>query len=98
MVFRPRKKRSRDSVRLSTRFSPRPNPAVKNRKSKVRGKLLDGRGREIPRAEYDFAISDEDFTFTLKRPGRDKSGKYTVVLYNDAGEGSQDVNANFVGE
>ena len=69
---------------------------MKNRTSKIRAKLLDQYGREVPKSEYDFELGDEDFAFRLKNPSRDKSGKYTVVLSNDVGEAKADVNMNFL--
>ncbi len=68
---------------------------MENRKSKVRVKLLDSSGREIPKSEYDLDLGPEDFTFTLKKP---VSGKYTVVMANDAGETREDCNVKFLGE
>ena len=64
----------------------------------MRAKLLDENGRELPRSEYDLDLGEEEFTFKLKRPSKDRSGKYRVVLYNDAGEGDMDFNASFIGE
>ena len=71
---------------------------MKNRKSKVRARLLDETGREVPKSEYDLDLGEEDFTFTLRRPGPDRSGRFRVVLENDAGEGGADVEASFIGE
>ena len=59
---------------------------------------MDENGREVPKHEYDLVIGDEDFEFKLKNPSRAKSGKYTVVLGNDAGDAQEDVDVNFLGE
>ncbi len=70
---------------------------MKNSKSKLRGKLVDSDGKEVPPSEYDLDIGEEDFCFRLKNPDPSKSGRYKVVLFNDAGEDSAEVDMNFVG-
>ena len=67
------------------------------RRSKVTAKILDKSGREVPKSEYDVDMTDSDFSFKFKKPGRGKSGKYTIVLANDAGETEKDVYVNFLG-
>ncbi len=74
--------------------SVNPSLTVENRKSKVKAKLLDEDGNEVPPSEYDLHIGDQDFCFKLKNP---KSGKYKVVVSNDAGEDEADVNMKFIG-
>ena len=71
--------------------------SVDARRSKVAAKILDKNGREVPKSDYDLDLTDSDFTFKFKKPGRSKSGKYTVVVSNDAGETEKDVYVNFLG-
>ena len=68
------------------------------RRSKVSAKILDKNGREVPRSDYDLDMTDFDFSFKFKKPGRGKSGKYTIVLTNDAGETEKDIYVNFLGQ
>jgi hypothetical protein len=70
---------------------------VDARRSKVSAKILDKSGREVPKSEYDLELTQNEFTFKWKKPGRGKSGKYTVVLANDAGETEKDICVNFLG-
>ena len=51
----------------------------------------------MPRSDYDLDLNDFDFSFKFKKPGRGKSGKYTIVLANDAGETEKDIYVNFLG-
>jgi hypothetical protein len=71
---------------------------VDARRSKVSAKILDKNGREVPRSDYDLDMTDFDFSFKFKKPGRGKSGKYTIVLANDAGETEKDIYVNFLGQ
>ncbi len=52
----------------------------------------------MPKSEFDLQLGDDDFTFKFRNPSRVKSGKYTVVISNDAGDTQEDFNANFLGE
>ena len=72
--------------------------AVKNRQSKVRVKLLDKNGQPVPESEYDLVHGEDTFTIKLKRPDRSKSGKYRVVVSNDAGDTEKDVDVDFSGK
>ena len=72
--------------------------AVKNRQSKVRVKLLDKNGQPVPESEYDLVLGEEDFAFKLKRQDRSKSGRYRVVVSNDAGEAEKEVDVDFAGK
>ena len=78
--------------------SPTHTLTVKNRKSKIRAKLVDSSGREVPLSEYDLQLGEEDFCFRFKDPDKAKSGKYRVVLANDAGQDEAEVDMKFVGK
>lgn len=72
---------------------------MKNRSSKVRLKLLDKHGVEVPSSEYDLDLDKSDFTIKLKKSRRGGSNeKFSIVLANEAGEDSVDVNVTFLGE
>ena len=64
----------------------------------MRLKLLDGRGNPVPESEYDLVLGEEDFVFKLKKPDRSKSGKYRVVVSNDAGDAEKEVDVDFAGK
>ena len=64
----------------------------------MRLKLLDGRGNPVPESEYDLVLGEEDFVFKMKRPDRSKSGKYRVVVSNDAGDAEKEVDVDFAGK
>ena len=64
----------------------------------MRFKLVDGRGNPVPESEYDLVLGEEDFVFKLKRPDKPKSGKYRVVVSNDAGDAEKEVDVDFAGK
>ena len=64
----------------------------------MRLKLVDGRGNPVPESEYDLVLGEEDFVFKLKKPDRSKSGKYRVVVSNDAGDAEKEVDVDFAGK
>lgn len=61
--------------------------------SKVDAKLLRG-GKPIPMKEVEVNIQDKKVTYTIKKPSRDQSGKYTIKMSNKAGESSKEVKIN----
>ncbi|XP_047491377.1 twitchin-like isoform X5 [Penaeus chinensis] len=61
--------------------------------SKVDAKLLKG-GKPIPMKEVEVNIQDKKVTYTIKKPSRDQSGKYTIKMSNKAGESSKEVKIN----
>ena len=60
--------------------------------------MLDKRGKPVPENEYDLELGHEDFVFRLKNPDRSKSGKYRIVLSNDAGDTGEDVHVELLGK
>ncbi len=79
---------------------------VDNRQSKVWASLLDAKGKEIPKTDYDLELGYEDFCFRLKNPPVASGGygdnegynQFTVVLGNDAGETRKDIRVKFICE
>ena len=65
--------------------------------TKIKAKILDKNGVEVPESEYDLDIDGEDFTFKFKKPHRGLSGKYTLVFSNAGAEAEQDIFVNFLG-
>ncbi len=64
----------------------------------MRPKLIGKDGRVVPESEYDFHVGDDgEFAFRLKKPSRARTGKYRIVLANDAGESDAEINVNFLG-
>ena len=59
---------------------------------------MDKRGRPVPESEYDLVLGEDDFVFKLKNPDRSKSGRYRVVVSNDAGDTEKEVDVDFSGE
>ena len=66
--------------------------------SKLEAKILDKKGVEVPKSEYDLSVDGENFTFKFKKPHRSRSGKYTLVFSNDGAETAKDILVNFLGE
>ena len=52
----------------------------------------------MPESEYDLELGHDDFVFRLKNPDRSKSGKYRIVLSNDAGDTGEDVRVELLGK
>ena len=65
---------------------------------KISAKILDHRGREVPKSDYDLTVDGENFTFKFKKPHRSRSGKYTLVFSLDGAETETDINVNFLGK
>ena len=65
---------------------------------KLTAKILDKKGTEVPRAQYELQVDGEDFTFKFKKPHRSRSGRYTVVFSYDGAETEKDIKVNFRGE
>lgn len=59
---------------------------------------MDKRGRPVPESEYDLVLGEDDFVFKLKNPDRSKSGRYRVVVSNDAGDTEKEVDVDLSGE
>ena len=66
--------------------------------SKIKAKIIDKNGVEVPASDYDLEIDGEDFTFKFKKPHRSRSGKYTLVFSNEGAETEQDIFVNFLGK
>ena len=73
----------------------------------MRAKLIDPQGKEVPRTEYELELTEETFCFKFpedsedesspgKKTLRKRSGRYKVVMSNDAGETEEEVNINFL--
>ena len=65
---------------------------------KLTAKILDKKGSEVPRAQYELEVEGEDFTFKFKKPHRSRSGRYTVVFSYDGADTEKDILVNFLGE
>ena len=59
---------------------------------------MDKRGKPVPESEYDLELGEDDFVFKLKNADRSKSGRYRVVLSNDAGDTEKEVDVDLSGE
>lgn len=44
--------------------------------------------------EVEVNIQDKKVTYTIKKPSRDQTGKYTIKMSNKAGESSKEVKIN----
>ena len=65
---------------------------------KLTAKILDKKGTEVPRAQYELQVDGEDFTFKFKKPHRSRSGRYTLVFSYDGAETEKDIMVNFLGK
>ena len=64
----------------------------------MRARLVDKRGNPVPESEYDLELGEDNFVFKLKKPDRSKSGRYRVVLSNDAGDAEKEVDVDLSGK
>ena len=65
---------------------------------KLTAKILDKKGAEVPRADYNLEVDGEDFTFKFKKPHRSRSGRYSIVFSYDGADTEKDILVNFLGE
>ena len=65
---------------------------------KLTAKILDKKGAEVPRADYNLEVDGEDFTFKFKKPFRSRSGRYSIVFSYDGADTEKDIMVNFLGE
>lgn len=61
--------------------------------SKVDAKLLKN-GKPISMKEVEVNILDKKVVYTIKKPSRDQTGKYTIKMSNKAGESTKEVHIN----
>ena len=64
------------------------------RLSKVDAKLAkDGKNLNVPK-DIEVSVQEKCVVYTIKKPSRDLSGKYTIKMSNAAGTSTKDVHIN----
>lgn len=71
-------------------LAPVPGPRL----SKVDAKLVkDGKPLSVPK-DVEVSVQEKCVVYTIKKPSRDQTGKFTIRMTNAAGTSTKDVNIN----